>query len=153
MALIFRPARPGEAGALSALCLRSKAVWGYDAAFIAACRAELTLGAEDFALCRLAVAELAGQVAGLAQVGPGPGPDVAELWKLFIAPEAQGRGLGRALMAWSCAAARARGARTLHIVADPGAEAFYRRIGASRTGEAPSGSIPGRVLPVLHLAL
>ena len=36
-----------DAPALTLLALRSKAVWGYDAAFIAACRDELTLTADD----------------------------------------------------------------------------------------------------------
>ena len=41
--LALRPARPEEAPALTELCLRSKAVWGYDAAFMQACRRELTM--------------------------------------------------------------------------------------------------------------
>jgi hypothetical protein len=40
----IRPARPDEAGAISALALRSKGHWGYDAAFLAACRENLTIG-------------------------------------------------------------------------------------------------------------
>jgi hypothetical protein len=39
----IRPAEPVDAAALSELALSSKAVWGYDAAFLAACRAELTV--------------------------------------------------------------------------------------------------------------
>ncbi len=34
----IRAARPGEADALSALCLRSKAHWGYDDDFLERCR-------------------------------------------------------------------------------------------------------------------
>nr|WP_211354784.1 hypothetical protein [Stackebrandtia albiflava] len=37
--------------------------------------------------------------------------------------------------------------------ADPGAEPFYRRMGAVRIGEAPSGSVPGRVLPRMTVRL
>ncbi len=40
MSLELRGALPGEAGLLTDLCLRSKAVWGYDAAFMAACRSK-----------------------------------------------------------------------------------------------------------------
>lgn len=39
---MVRPALPGEAAAISALALHSKGHWGYDAAFLEACRAELT---------------------------------------------------------------------------------------------------------------
>ena len=37
----IRPARPEEAGAISALALRSKGHWGYDPAFLEACREDL----------------------------------------------------------------------------------------------------------------
>ena len=40
-----RPARPDEAEALTALVLRSKAHWGYDEAFTAACRDEHAVAA------------------------------------------------------------------------------------------------------------
>jgi hypothetical protein len=35
------------------------------------------------------------------------------------------------------------------IEADPDAAPFYRKMGAKHCGFAPSGSIPGRVLPKL----
>ena len=44
-------------------------------------------------------------------------------------------------------------ARIADIQADPGAVGFYERMGAERTGQAPSASIPGRVLPVLAFSL
>jgi len=37
--------------------------------------------------------------------------------------------------------------------ADPGAEPFYARFGARRTGEVPSGSIEGRMLPRMAFVL
>jgi len=44
----IRPARREECGLLTELALRSKAVWGYDAAFMEACREELTIRREMF---------------------------------------------------------------------------------------------------------
>ncbi len=41
----------------------------------------------------------------------------------------------------------------LSIQSDPHAEGFYLRLGARRTGEAPSQSIPGRLLPMLEFDL
>jgi hypothetical protein len=41
----------------------------------------------------------------------------------------------------------------LLIDADPFAESFYLALGCERIGEAPSGSIPGRMLPRLRLFL
>lgn len=41
--MLIRDARPDEAGELTELALRSKAHWGYDEAFMASCREELTV--------------------------------------------------------------------------------------------------------------
>jgi len=38
------------------------------------------------------------------------------------------------------------------IDADPNAEGFYLKMGAERVGESPSGSIPGRMLPLLQVS-
>jgi hypothetical protein len=42
---------------------------------------------------------------------------------------------------------------TMVIEADPDAVGFYRRLGAVDYGTAPSGSIPGRLIPRLKLRL
>jgi hypothetical protein len=41
----------------------------------------------------------------------------------------------------------------MRIEADPHAEAFYLGRGARCVGTAPSGSIPGRMLPLLEIDL
>ena len=53
---------------LSALCLRSKAMWGYDNNFMEACRGELTIEPSDLRLTSIAVAEKDGKIVGVAQV-------------------------------------------------------------------------------------
>ncbi len=50
-------------------------------------------------------------------------------------------------------AARAEGAAVLTILADVNAAPFYARMGAVRTGDAPSDAIPGRLLPTFALRL
>ncbi|WP_375173607.1 GNAT family N-acetyltransferase [Pseudooceanicola sp.] len=147
----YRDVRPADCPALSELCLQSKAVWGYDAAFLEACRAELTLHPGDLTAMPTHMAEAAGGPLGVAQISV-EGLE-AELEKLFIHPGAMRRGIGRRLLAWAIGAARAAGAQRLTIVADPGAEAFYLSCGAERVGQSPSESIPGRWLPLLHLPL
>lgn len=147
----LRPARPGEAAALSALALRSKGHWGYDAAFLEACRAELTLRDDELAARRTLVAELDGAVAGFGTLEGAP--PYGELGMLFVDPGAIGRGLGGALLAALVTAARDEGFARLAIDADPYAEAFYLAHGALRVGEVVSGSVPGRVLPQLELEL
>ena len=149
--LHLRPARPDEAELLTELCLRSKAVWGYDDAFMRACRAELTLSPADFTRSSLQVAVEGDEVTGIAQVVVDG--EKADLAKLFIAPSALRAGVGRKLFDWAVSTARERGARWLWIEADPDAAEFYRRMGAVDDGIAPSGSIPGRFLPRLKLRL
>ena len=48
----IRLARREETHALSELAFLSKAYWGYDEDFMAACRAELTVTPADIARCR-----------------------------------------------------------------------------------------------------
>jgi len=147
----LRPGRESDLVALSALCFRSKAVWGYDAAFMEACRAELTLASCDLHDSSIQVAEIGGLIVGVVQVSMSGA--TASLEKLFVSPDAMRSGAGRRLFEWSVEAARERGARTLVIDSDPGAADFYRRMGARDAGRAPSGSIPGRWLPRLEFDL
>jgi len=136
---------------LSDLCFRAKAVWGYDAAFMEACRAELSLHPKDLQLTKIAVAEHDGKPVGIAQVRIAA--HEADLLKLFVEPGALRRGIGRALLAWAIDVSSRMGASRLVIDSDPDAAPFYRRIGARDIGEARSGSIPGRMLPRLMINL
>ncbi len=159
MAARLRPARPEECAALTDLCLRAKAHWGYDADFLELCRPALTVAPADLDPGRLVVAEAAGRLLGLAEILPPAATEgvaaggAAELAKLFVAPEAMGRGIGRALMDWARAAARAAGARRLEWLADPAAVGFYLRLGGRVIGAARSDAVPGRRLPRMTLAL
>lgn len=136
--------------ALTELCLRSKAAHGYDAAFMSACRSELTVRLDEPGH-RFVVAEEAGAVVGLAEISVDG--TTAELEKLFVDPFRFGRGIGRELFRWACREAGMLGAERITIVSDPGAKAFYVAMGAIEAGVSPSGSIPGRFLPRLRLEL
>jgi GNAT superfamily N-acetyltransferase len=147
----LRDARQNELPDLSELCLRSKAVWGYDDAFMTACRTELTLRPDQLQSTYLRVAVRDCTVAGLAQVKVA-GTD-AELLKLFVEPALLGSGVGRLLFEWATARARDLGAVRMIIEADPGAAGFYEHMGARHAGLTPSQSIPGRMLPRLQIDL
>lgn len=147
----LRPVRPDELAELTELCLRSKAVWGYDAAFMAACREELTLKPRHLDTPMRVAETENGEVIGLAQITV-DGHE-AELVRLFIEPGLLRTGAGRALFAWAAAEAHRLGARRMTIDADPDAAPFYQRMGARLDGEVPSGSIPGRMLPRLVVTL
>lgn len=143
---MIRAARPEEAGALSALALRSKAYWGYDEEFLAACREALTI---DPAWCdgvRVLVAERDGAVVGFCRVAE------AELAELFVDPVAIGQGVGGQLLRAALATARELGMPKLALDSDPHAEAFYLHEGAVRVGESFS-TATGRMLPRLELAV
>ena len=88
-------------------------------------------------------------IAGLAQGEMKD--DGAELVKPFVDPARFRNGVGSALFGWASETAKSLGARRMIIDADPDAAAFYRRMGARDAGAAPSGSIPGRLLPRLQL--
>jgi GNAT superfamily N-acetyltransferase len=147
----LRDIRHNELSSLDELCLRSKAVWGYDDAFMAACRTELTLHPDELRTTHLQVAERDAIVAGLVQLKV-VGRD-ADLMKLFVEPALLGSGVGRLLFVWATARARCLGAVRMNIEADPGAVPFYQRMGAHHAGFAPSHSIPGRMLPRLQMEL
>jgi GNAT superfamily N-acetyltransferase len=139
----IRPARPEEAAALTELCCRSKAHWGYDDALMALFRPKITLTPETIRARPVLVCE-DERLLGVAAL------DVAkaELDLMFVAPEAIGRGFGRALWARIVAAARAHGLARLTIESDPNAAPFYEAMGAARIGGRASTLVPGRVLPL-----
>ncbi|QOZ56391.1 GNAT family N-acetyltransferase [Bradyrhizobium sp. CCBAU 53338] len=110
-----------------------------------ACRRELTFEPSELRSSSIAVAEGNGEIVGVAQIKI-VGSE-ADLLKLFIEPTALRSGVGRALFLWAMNKARSKGAERLLIEADPDAAPFYRRMGAEDCGLAPSGSIPGRMLP------
>jgi GNAT superfamily N-acetyltransferase len=151
VSVTVRPARAAEAEAISALALRSKAHWGYDADFLTACRADLTIRPEWCDGVRLVVAEQDGVLLGYARVAGEP--PVGELAGLFVDPAAIGRGVGGVLLRHAVRMAAGFGMTALEIESDPNAEPFYRHAGAVRTGVARSTVDPDRLLPRLELAV
>jgi predicted N-acetyltransferase YhbS len=147
-----RPARPGEAEQISALCVRSKAHWGYDAAFMAHSLESLTVSADQIAAGDVWVAEADGAVLGMVALAKLE-PSLVDLDKLFVEPARLRSGAGRALMDFAIAEARRRGFARMAILADPNATAFYARMGAVYLREKASDAIPGRVLPYFEITL
>jgi ribosomal protein S18 acetylase RimI-like enzyme len=144
----IRPAEAADAAALTDLALTAKAVWGYDAAFMAACVAELTVRPESIVRDPTFLIEADGRILGFYQLRIDRAR--ADVFMIFVRPGTLRAGLGRRLWAHLEDTARAAGAERLEVDSDPHAEGFYRAMGMRHVGEAPSGSIPGRMLP--HLA-
>lgn len=146
--LSIRRARPEEAAALSDLAFRSKAHWGYDAAFMAACRADLSVSPDQLAAQPYHLVERDGQTLGfyhLIETARG-----AQLQHLFVSPQAIGSGLGKALWQHMLGEARRQRYDTILIDSDPNAEPFYLAMGAERIGTAQSSVFPDRRLPLLR---
>lgn len=148
----IRRARPEDAETLTDLSMRSKRSNGYDEAFMAACREELTVTVKRLCEGEYWVAE-SGAVCGCACLVTDLTNCSGEIHAFFIDPEWQRKGIGRLL--WRKLAERAReaGLTELHLDADPFAVPFYEALGFQVTGEVPSGSIPGRALPRMSIAL
>jgi predicted N-acetyltransferase YhbS len=151
--IIIRPARSEEASALTALCLRSKAHWGYDADFLRASEPSLTVSKERIAEGRVLVAEdKDGRLVGIVAADPLTG-GAFDLALLFVEPHAIRKGVGEKLFAAIVALIARDGAKRLLIAADPNAENFYKRVGARRISDAPSEAIPDRMLPLLEFVI
>ena len=146
--IALRAAHSNEAGALSRIAFASKAHWGYDADFMAACREELTVSEAHIGERNVLVAERDGVLLGFGGLCAREDGE-PEIWHLFVAPEAMGQGAGRLLTEALIDRARASGAPRLWVESEPNAESFYRACGFHRVGETPSGSIAGRSLPLL----
>lgn len=148
MTTILRSPVSSECESLSQLCLRSKAHWGYDMSFMAACKEELTLTDTVLQTSELIVADKDGAICGMAQLDPSPPEGVLE--KLFVDPDAIGTGIGKLLFRWAVVRARELNLRRFTIDGDPNAVPFYLHMGAVQIGSSPSGSIPGRMLPLFQ---
>jgi GNAT superfamily N-acetyltransferase len=148
----IRAAQVGEATKLTALCVRSKAHWGYDAEFMRLSASALAVDEADITAGRVLVAaDVEDRPLGIAAVlGKG---DTVDLDALFVDPPAIGSGAGRMLFAAALDLARGLGARRMTILADPNAAAFYERMGARFLRNAPSDAIPGRTLPLYEYDL
>ena len=151
MNITIRLARPDEMEILTDLSMRAKRSNGYDDAFMEACRAELTVTAARMEEGEYWVAE-SGAVCGcvcLKVTYDGYG----EVHAFFIDPECQRQGVGRSLWLKVVERAKDLGVITLSLDADPAAVPFYRTMGFVEIGQAPSGSIEGRMLPTMECQL
>ena len=148
----IRRAHPAEAGILSALALRSKAHWGYDADFLTACRDDLTLSADDIASSTVYVCDGVDGPSGYYRLVL-QDDGVAELDALFVEPAAMGQGVGRSLWRHAVATAATLGCSEMVWQSDPQAEGFYLTMGARRAGESESTVTPGRMLPLMRFRL
>jgi GNAT superfamily N-acetyltransferase len=130
----IRPATVGERSALEALQWRASLVWEEYREALLAHPDAIELPEEQIRKHRTIVAELEGRVVGFAVVLPREDGE-AELDGLFVEPSVWRSGIGTRLIADAAILAAAGGAKFLHVVANPLAEAFYFSCGFELTGE------------------
>lgn len=150
--LVIRPAARPDVEFLTDLAMRSKASHGYDAAFMEQCRAELTIHERTLDERDIWVAEAQGRIVGFFGLDR-PEDGVCVVNPIFVEPNLQQGGVGRAL--WQKLEERARfaEARAIGLDSDPNAVGFYEKMGCRIIGWSPSGSIPGRRLPKMEKPL
>ncbi|MDZ4380206.1 MAG: GNAT family N-acetyltransferase [Parvibaculum sp.] len=146
--LLIRPVLPDECEALSALAQASKAHWGYDDEFMENCRDELRVTPRKIARFRMRVAQAGREIAGFSAMRYHD--DAADVEEFFVAPDYIGTGIGHRLMQDMLDHARRHGVHRVRVEADPNATGFYESEGFDICGETPSGSIPGRKLPLME---
>lgn len=138
MKCTIRPSRPDDADDISHVivrALRETNSRDYASEIIA----RLTRGFAPDAIRMLMdtrtmfTAELAGRIVGTASLGK------AVVRTVFVAPDVQGRGVGRSLMAAVIAVARERGIDVLSVPSSVTAEAFYARLGFKSVRDAFHG--------------
>ncbi len=148
----IRPAQPEEAATITNLVLRSKAHWGYDAAFMEAHRGPLSVTTAYLTDHPAYVLTYQERIRGFYSL-VAHSDILVELDFLFIDPGAIRLGYGRQLFAHAVETALRLGYQTLELTSDPNAEGFYLAMGARRVGDQASTIIPGRSLPLFRYNL
>jgi GNAT superfamily N-acetyltransferase len=142
----IRPACPAERAALEDLQRRASLALPDYRAELEAHPNAVDLPAGQIAQGRVLVAEDEAGIAGFAAWLDGEGAGEAALDGLFVEPARWRGGIGRALVAAIAAAAADAGKTRLHVVANPGAVAFYRRCGFTDAGETQTRFGPAPVM-------
>ncbi len=135
---VIRPADPDDAGEISALIvatLRTSNAADYPPEVIAHVAADFAPEAVRgmIARRRVLIARDGGRMVGTAAL------EGAAVRSVFVLPEAQGRGVGAALMAEVARVAARDGCATLRLSSSLTAQGFYERLGFIAVGEALFG--------------
>ena len=132
------------------MCVRATMHAGYDEAFVDRPIPGLTVTLPLIAGGCVQVAQLAsGEVVGVVIVTTTSLQGIALLYGMFVEASHWKRGVGRVLFGAAATRAGVLKAGVLMIYAEPSAEGFYRRMGATRVGEGTFYYSPEIVLPQL----
>ncbi|MDD9910969.1 MAG: GNAT family N-acetyltransferase [Ahrensia sp.] len=147
---IIRRAREDETAALTGICLTAKRALGYDDAFMAACTDELTITPERLRDGEFWVFD-DGKPQGVACLAIDSESRSGSVHSFFVAPNAQGKRVGRRLWAKLLERALERRLERIELESEPLSIGFYRKLGFRQIGEVPSSARAGRMLPLMEL--
>ncbi|HYT49217.1 MAG TPA: GNAT family N-acetyltransferase [Pyrinomonadaceae bacterium] len=152
MQLEIRRATPNEAPTLTEIAHAAKRHWGYPDEWIDHWKLDLTITSDFIASNEVFVAIVNEQIVGCCALVVSD--SLAEIEHMWIRPEYMGSGVGRALFEHTRVRAASLRLPALELSADPNAEGFYERMGATRIGDVRadmSGQL--RVLPRMKIEL
>jgi N-acetylglutamate synthase-like GNAT family acetyltransferase len=152
MNIHIRRAHPDEAEPLTEIAHAAKRHWGYPENWIQHWKEDLTITPEFIAANEVFVAMVDNEIAGCCALAfTGSNGELEHMW---IRPEHMGTGVGRALFNHVRERAADLNIPALELSADPNAQGFYERMGATRVGEVPA-NVEGtaRVLPRMKVAI
>ena len=138
-----------EAKILTDLAWRSKSVWPYDLDYLEKSRPVIGVNANYISMWPVLVAEVDGQILGWGSIAEVKN----DRWldNLWIEPAAiKTMGLGRSLFRCLVNEAQGLGWTSFRIAADPYAEGFYLKMGATNIGSVESLVKPGFFLPLIE---
>ena len=152
MSIHIRRAKPDEADVLTEIAHAAKRHWGYPENWIREWKSELTITSEFITENEVYVATNGRDIVGCCAIAFNA--SLAELEHMWIRPEHVGSGVGRALFLHVKERAAKLKIAALELSADPNAEGFYERMGATRIGEVRS-EIEGqpRILPRMAVVI
>ena len=132
----IRQATTDEAATLTQIALDAKRHWGYPEHWITHWEKDLTISPEFIRDNHVYVAEEDDQLRGFyALCVEG---EVAELEHMWVTPACIGTGIGKELFLDAMERAAKLNVIAVELSADPNAAGFYRRMGATQTGETES---------------
>ncbi len=146
--LKIRKALTDEVDALTQIAHDAKRHWGYPEHWISHWQNDLTISPAYLEANQVFLAEKENQIVGFYALLVGQ--DKAELDHLWVTPAHIGTGVGKELFIHAMRSAAGKDIAEVEILADPNAEAFYKKMGAYRIGKSVS-EIDGqpRTLPRL----
>jgi GNAT superfamily N-acetyltransferase len=147
--MVIARAKPDDAATLTRIAFAAKRHWSYPPGWMRRWKSQLTITPGYVVAHAVFVARSKRIPLGFCAVQLSGA--IAVIDHLWVLPAAMGRGIGRALFERAEQFIKKAGVSRVSMIADPNAEGFYQRMGATTVDResAPMNRQP-RFLPVLE---